>query len=86
MATAGFDGDVNVRMINFAVSRWHSHEDAAFAVRLDELRKGSLLQVRGHCIQSKRYPQVGIAIEYFEQNGYIVGVKHSHTVGGCTAN
>lgn len=84
MSATGLDAEINVRMINIAISRWYSHTDAGFAVELGELRKGSVLQVRGKCMQSRRYPAIGVAIEYFQQKGYLVGVKHSPTVGGCT--
>ncbi len=84
MSATGLDAEINVRMINLAISRWYSHPDAEFAVQLGELRKSSPIQVRGKCMQSRRYPTIGVALEYFQQNGYLVGAKHAPAAGACT--
>jgi hypothetical protein len=76
--------DVNKMMINNVISRWYSHSDAAFQTRVSELYPGSMMQKKGSCIQSQKYPAIGIAIDYEIRNGSIVSVRHSSSVQGCT--
>ena len=35
-------------------------------------------------MQSRRSPTIGVALEYFQQNGYLVGAKHAPAAGACT--
>jgi hypothetical protein len=74
---------INKMMINNVVSRWYSHSDAAFMTREEELYPGSLLQKRGLCIQSRKYPLIGITIEYVVSGGSIAEVHHGAAVKGC---
>lgn len=76
------DIGVNVMMINNVVSRWYSHSDANFQNRKFEMFETSRSQKKGRCIQSKKYPNIGIAIDYIGGK-YIRSVKHTGTVQGC---
>jgi hypothetical protein len=45
---------------------------------------GSALQKKGKCIQSKKYPAIGITIDYFIKGSSITGAIHGSSVQGCT--
>ena len=75
--------DINKMMINNTVGRWYSHADANFLTRAEELFRTSELQSRGQCIQSQRYPTIGITVDYVIQGGAIVEVSHGPAVMGC---
>ncbi|AKJ93876.1 hypothetical protein TVD_00195 [Thioalkalivibrio versutus] len=76
--------DTNLMMINNIISRWYSHRDADFKTRADELYPGSMMQKRGYCIQSNKYPAIGITVDYEIRDASIVRVKHGSSVQGCT--
>ena len=84
MSDSGVGLDTNMMMINNIISRWYSQPDARFRTRVPEMRKGSLLQKKGRCIQSATYPAVGIAVDYLIRNKSITAVIHGSTVQGCT--
>lgn len=84
MADNGLGLDVNKMMINNIISRWYSHSDANFQTRVSEMHNGSLMQKKGKCIQSKKYPIIGITVDYFVENNSITGVIHGSSVQGCT--
>jgi hypothetical protein len=73
---------VNVMMINNVVSGWYSHSDAGFSTRKSEIKKANGLQIKGFCIQSRKYPLVSVAIDYIGKSS-ITSVKHSIGTGGC---
>jgi hypothetical protein len=75
--------DTNKMMINNVVSRWYSHSDAAFKTRVAELFPSSLMQKRGLCIQSSKYPIIDFTIDYEVKNSSIVRVFHGSAVQGC---
>ena len=84
MSDSGVGLDVNKMMINNIISRWYSHRDANFQTRTSEMYKGSALQKKGKCIQSKKYPIIGITVDYFIKGNSITGVIHGSSVQGCT--
>jgi len=75
--------DVNKMMINNVIARWHSHPDAAFKTRVHELYPTSMLQKRGLCIQSTKYPGIGITVDYEIRGNSIVRVRHGGSIQGC---
>jgi len=76
---------INKTMINTIISRWYSHRDAGFMTKESELFKGSMMQKKGKCIYSRKYPKViGIAVEYFIKNNSIYSVTHGASLMGCT--
>ena len=75
---------VNKMMINNVISRWYSRSDANFQTRESEIFPTSLLQKRGQCIQSKKYPATGIVVDYEESRESIVRVLHGMSAQGCT--
>jgi len=83
MSDSGVGLDTNKMMINNIVSRWYSHSDAKFQTRVDELFKGSALQKKGQCIQSKTYPNIGITIDYIIENKSIAKVIHGTSIQSC---
>lgn len=83
MSGRGLSMDVNKMMINNILSRWYSRPDAAFQTRVSEMYNGSALQKKGRCIQSKKYPDMGITVDYFIKDDSIVGVIHGNSVLGC---
>lgn len=83
MAASELGLSVNKMNINNIVSKWYSHPDANFQTRESELYEGSQFQVRGQCIQSNKYPIIGITIDYIVRSGSIVEVVHGSSVGGC---
>ena len=87
--SAGELGDlgisINKMMINNIISKWYSHNDANFMTKESELFNGSLMQKKGKCIYSKKYPKVvGIAVEYFIKNNSIYSMIHGQSLMGCT--
>jgi len=84
MSDSSLGLDVNKMMINNVLSRWYSHPDAKFQTRVSEMYKGSMLQKKGGCIQSKKYPIIGITVDYLIKGGSITGVIHGSSAGGCT--
>ncbi len=75
---------INKMMINNIISRWYSHRDADFMTKESELFKGSMMQKKGKCIYSKKYPDVvGIAVEYLIKKNSIISVKHGASLMGC---
>lgn len=84
MSDKGLGLDINKMMINNVISRWYSHSDANFQTRTSEMFTGSMLQEKGKCIQSMKYPIMGITVDYFIKNDSITGVIHGSTIQGCT--
>jgi hypothetical protein len=84
MKTSELGQTVNKMMINNVISRWYSHSDASFQTRESELFPTSLLQKRGQCIQSKKYPAIGIVVDYEGSRDSIVRVRHGMSAQGCT--
>ncbi|WP_432210640.1 hypothetical protein [Marinobacter alkaliphilus] len=83
MQASEFGQTVNKMMINNVISRWYSRGDANFQTRESELFPTSLLQKRGQCIQSKKYPATGIVVDYEESQESIVRVRHGMSAQGC---
>lgn len=83
MQASEFGQTVNKMMINNVISRWYSRGDANFQTRESELFPTSLLQKRGQCIQSKKYPATGIVVDYEERQESIVRVRHGMSAQGC---
>ena len=83
MSDSGLGLDINKMMINNVISRWYSHSDANFQTRVSEMFNSSPLQKKGKCIQSKKYPIIGITVDYFTSNNSIKGVIHGMAVSGC---
>jgi hypothetical protein len=86
MADNGLGLGINKMMINNIITRPYSHDDAAFQTRSEELFKGSLLQTKGQCIQSKTYAIIGVTVDYLIKNSSIVKVVHGASAGSCTNN
>lgn len=84
MSEADVGLDVNKMMINNVIARWYSHSDAAFQTRVSELFPGSMMQEKGFCIQSGKYPIIGITVDYEVQDKSIIRVRHGSSVQGCT--
>lgn len=80
----GLGLDVNKMMINNIITRPYSHNDADFQTRVSEMFPTSVLQIRGQCIQSKKYPIIGVTVDYIINNGSITQVKHGTAGGGCS--
>lgn len=80
----GLGLDVNKMMINNIITRPYSHSDADFQTRVSEMFPSSALQIRGQCIQSKKYPIIGVTVDYIVKNGSITKVKHGPAAGGCS--
>jgi hypothetical protein len=79
----GFGLDTNKMLINNIISKWYSHADAAFQTRKSELYATSVLQVRGQCMQSEKYPAAGVVVEYKTNENSIFQVRHALSVGAC---
>ena len=75
----------NVKSINDEVSRWflgtYYFKDADFDT--GNLRLRGKYEARGACIQSRRYPQSGIAIEYLLGAVGIASVIYMPAFAGC---
>jgi len=84
MANSGSGLGTNKMMINSAISRWYSHYGANFQTRASEMHNGSLMQKKGKCIQSKKYPSLGVTVDYFIENKSIIGLIHGNSIQGCT--
>ena len=84
MRDSGLGLAINKMLINNVVTRWHSHADAAFQTRVEDLYPSSMMQKRGYCIQSKKYPQIGVTIDYVVQGDSITQVFHGGSFQGCT--
>jgi hypothetical protein len=84
MSDSGLGLDINKMMINNVISRWYSHPDANFQTRVSEMFNSSPLQKKGKCIQSKKYPIIGITVDYFISNNSIKGAIHGMAISGCT--
>lgn len=75
---------VNIANINAEIARPYSHADANFALGEHELMNSSFMQKRGRCIQSRKYPIIGVAVEYVKGKTGIAKVYHATTANGCT--
>jgi hypothetical protein len=84
MSDGGIGLDVNKMIINNIISRWYSHSDADFQTHVSEMFNSSALQKKGKCIQSKKYPIIGITVDYFIRGNSITGVIHGSSIQGCT--
>ena len=84
MSDSGLGLDINKMMINNIISRWYSHSDADFQTRVSEMYNGSTMQIKGKCIQSKKYPIIGITVDYLIKDNSITNVIHGSSVQGCT--
>jgi len=73
--------DANKSLVNKVLATWYSHPDADFDT--ENLRKTSLYQEVGECMQAKSYAAIGIAIDFVIENGSIVKVFHGPTLEGC---
>lgn len=78
------DNSTNKMMINNVISRWYSHSDANFQTRESELYDGSMMQINGKCIQSQKYPSIGIMVDYYTEDNKITGLIHGSSIQGCT--
>jgi len=83
MSAEGIEYGANIMMINNFIAYPYSHDDAAFESRVEELRESSMFQIRGKCIQSATYPNIGVAVDYMMKGKFITSVKHAMTVDGC---
>lgn len=81
MSDSGEGLDANKVMINNLISTWYSHPDANFDTK--NLRKFSLQQEVGQCMQSRSYAAIGVVIDYVVSNGSIVKVLHGPALEGC---
>jgi hypothetical protein len=79
----GLGLDINKMMINNVITRTYSHADADFGTRVSEMFSSSLLQIRGSCIQSGKYPAIGVTVDYIISNNSITGVVHGPAANGC---
>jgi len=84
MRATGLDAQINRMLIANNVARNHSNGKAKFLTRPDEIRPTSLFQVRGQCIQSETYPNIGVVIEYQTAGQSISAVRHAPAAMGCT--
>lgn len=83
MKDSGLGLDINKMMINNVLARWYSHSGPAFKTEPKQMYRTSVLRVRGQCIQSGKYPGIGIAVEYTIRQNSITEVRHTATVGAC---
>lgn len=74
---------VNQSMIAGFITRGYSQPDANFQTEVGMFKSSSLLQVRGICIQSAKYPIIGVVAEFRIEDDHITGVKHAMSVQGC---
>jgi hypothetical protein len=81
MKDAGEGLDANKTMINETISKWYSHADANFDTK--NLRRSSLAQEVGQCMQSKRFAAIGVVLDYEISDGSIVKVYHGPALEGC---
>lgn len=83
MSELDFGLDINKMMINNVISRWYSYSDAAFMTSIADLYPSSMLQKKGQCIQSAKYPIIGITIDYEIKDNSIIKVRHGTAIHGC---
>lgn len=83
MGSSDFGLDVNKMSINNIISKWYSKSDASFLTRADELYPTSQFQIKGKCIQSQTYPNIGILVDYKIENESIYKVVHGSSIQGC---
>ena len=83
MSDRGIGLDVNKRQINFIITKPYSHDDANFQVNVSQLGSHSLFQIRGKCIQSKKYSNVIVSVEYTVINNSITKVVHGSGIAPC---
>ncbi len=85
MSDSGVGLEVNQMMINNIIINGYSQPDASFQTRVSELypRTVFALLTRGKCIQSAKYPAVGVTVDYIVENNSIVAVAHGMAAGGC---
>lgn len=81
MRDSGSGLDANKASISRVISTWYSHPDADFDT--ENLRKTSLYQEVGVCMQSRNYAAIGIAIDFVVSEDSIVRVFHGPTLEGC---
>jgi len=69
----------------FAWNGWQASSGISGNLGLEyALFPTSLLQKRGQCIQSKKYPAIGIVVDYEGSRDSIVRVRHGMSAKGCT--
>lgn len=83
MSAEGADEIINKMMINNVIVRRYSHSDANFSTRVPEMRATSAMQVRGQCIQSRKYPAIGVMVDYIKESKSFTHVVHGAAVNGC---
>ena len=83
MSDEGDAGFLNRTSIASAIAYSYSHRNANFAVLPNEWHDPISPQLRGKCVQSRRYPSVGVAVDFQTLDGYISEVRHSITLSGC---
>lgn len=81
MKDSGDGLNANKALISKVISTWYSHPDADFDT--EHLRKSSLYQEVGECMQSRSYAAIGVAIDFVVADGSIVKVFHGPTLEGC---
>ena len=57
--------EINIRMINNVISNWYSLPDAEFMTRVEDLETSSMYQIRGFCVQSRKYETQAFMVDYF---------------------
>jgi len=75
--------NINKRMINNIITKRYSHADANFKTHVNDLYPTSMMQRQGLCIQSEKYPSIGVMVYYKVENNSITHVFHSHSIQGC---
>ena len=66
--------------VNQQLARWYSNPDADFMTDPDELQRPSIAKLKGWCMQSRKYPYIAVAIEYFTDEGGLRSVIHDLTL------
>lgn len=83
MSDKGLGLDINKMMINKTLAFWYSHSDAEFRTSPSDLYDSSLFQIKGKCMQSKKYSNIGVTIDYFIKDNTITGFIHGPSIQGC---
>lgn len=83
MSDSGAGLEVNMMLINNVITRGYSHADADFQTKVSQLYPSSMSQIKGKCIQSKKYPIIGVVVDYFIKGDSITGVIHGSSLMGC---
>ncbi|PIE06931.1 MAG: hypothetical protein CSA74_09805 [Rhodobacterales bacterium] len=83
MVGTGLEFEINAKMIGNIITKPYSHDDARWQTNFEDLRDTSAMQVRGKCIQSATYPNVGVVVEFQVKDGFIRSVKHAPAAGEC---